>query len=49
MMLSVEGVRILHWRTFQPGVFGGFANRNDTDTFDVTTFKILYGNGWCAI
>lgn len=49
MLRTYEGVRILHWRGFQPGAFGGFAQPSQTHAFDATMEEILGGNGWCVL
>ncbi len=38
---------MLHWRDFEPGVFGGFSRRDNAREFDAMIGRLLYGVGWC--
>ena len=48
-MKRFDHVRVLHWRAFQPGVFGGFSRQDDAREFDAMIGRLLYGVGWCAL
>ena len=42
-----EGTRVLHWRGFEPGAFGGYERREQNAAFDKVYFQLTYFQGWC--
>jgi hypothetical protein len=41
-----DHVRVLQWRGFQPGAFGGYTRIDDAREFDGMIGRLLGGIGW---
>jgi len=41
-----DATRVLHWRNFEPGVFGGYESQADNAAFDRAYFQLTYYQGW---